>query len=258
MRIAPRGTHRTLGILATTTAAVFVTACATRTLSETTSLGILDRFGVPTVTRRICATAEEATAFLAMTGGRIVLKGASDAIAHKSEHGLVHVGLADAAAVQAAYADIAAKVLALGHPFEGVLAAEMVRGERELAVGGLMDPVFGPVVMIGDGGIAVEAMPDNVLLLPPFTDDDVREALGRLRIGPLFAGVRGRPPLDAAAIAKTARAVADLLMDDDAAVVSVDINPLIVGPDGAVAVDALVETATAAALAPTAKERAAG
>ncbi|UOM35281.1 acetate--CoA ligase family protein [Acuticoccus sp. I52.16.1] len=216
------------------------------TSSEAASLDLLARFGVPTVARRLCASADEAVRFLGQIGGRIVLKAASAAIPHKSEHGLVHVGLGDPAAVEAAFARIAATVEALGHPFEGALAAEMVRGERELAIGGVMDPVFGPVVMIGDGGIAVEAMPDNALLLPPFTAADVDDALARLRIAPLFQGVRGHPPLDRRAVAAAAQAVAALLMDAAAGVVSVDINPLMVTATGAVAVDGLVETAAGA------------
>lgn len=219
----------------------------TATLSEAASLDLLARFGVPTVRRAVCADLEAALAFLAAGAGSIVLKAVSAAIPHKSEHGLVHVGLSDGASVERAFAAIEAKVKALGHPFEGVLAADMVRGGREIVVGGHMDPVFGPVVVVGDGGIAVEAMPDNALLLPPFNADDVARAINGLRIAPLFAGVRGRPPLSMAAVTTAAMAVADLLADDDAAVVSVDINPLIVTPDGATAVDGLVETAAAPA-----------
>ncbi len=218
-------------------------AGAAQPMSEAASLDLLERYGVRAVRRRICRSADDAIAFLAETGGAIVLKAVSAAIPHKSEHGLVHVGLADAAAVREAFRSIAETVEALGHPFEGALAAEMVRGGREIVVGGHMDPVFGPVVVVGDGGVAVEAMPDNALLLPPFAAKDVSRAIDRLRIAPLFRGVRGRPPLDRAAVAVAAMAVANLLADETAGVVSVDINPLIVSADSAVAVDGLVETA---------------
>ena len=121
----------------------------------------------------------------------------------------------------------------------------MVRGDRELVIGGHLDPVFGPVVVVGDGGIAVEAMPDNALLLPPFDYEELQRAIAGLRIGRLFEGVRSRQPLDFRAVADAAQAVARLLADDEAGVVSVDINPLIVSGSGGCAVDALVETISA-------------
>jgi acetate---CoA ligase (ADP-forming) len=145
--------------------------------------------------------------------------------------------------VEAGFAEIAGKLDSLGVGFEGVLAARMASGERELVVGGRIDPVFGPVVMLGDGGVLVEAMPDSILLLPPFDAAAVRHALGRLRIAPLFEGVRGRPPLDAEAVARAAHAVAALLEAEAGRVRSVDVNPLLVSHDGAVALDALVEVA---------------
>ena len=75
----------------------------------------------------------------------------------------------------------------------------MVKGRRELLLGAHRDPFFGPVVLVGDGGKYVEAMPDTRILLPPFSAEDVRDALGRLRIAPVLAGARGEPPLRARA-----------------------------------------------------------
>jgi succinyl-CoA synthetase beta subunit len=214
-----------------------------RFLDEHRSLEMLEAHGMPAVARRLCRDAGEAVAFLAEHGGPIVLKACSGELPHKSEHGLVRLGLGAPHEVEAAFAEIAAKLDSLGVSFEGVLAARMASGERELVVGGRIDPVFGPVVMLGDGGILVVAMPDSVLLLPPFDAAAVRTALGRLRIAPLFAGVRGRPPLDWAAVARAAQAVAALLEAQAGRVRSVDVNPLLVSPDGALALDALVEVA---------------
>jgi acetate---CoA ligase (ADP-forming) len=185
----------------------------------------------------------EAVGFLAEDGGGIVLKACSGELPHKSEHGLVRLGLREPQEVEAAFAEIAGKLDSLGVGFEGILAARMASGERELVVGGRIDPVFGPVVMLGDGGVLVEAMPDSMLLLPPFDAAAVRNALSRLRIAPLFAGVRGRPPLDAGAVARAAHAVAALLEAEAGRVRSVDVNPLLVSRDGALALDALVEVA---------------
>ncbi len=212
-----------------------------RVLDEARSLDLAERFGAPCARRKLCATAAEVEAFQASIDGPVVLKACSEAIPHKSEHGLVHVGLEDRAEIGRVFAQIETTVRDMGVAFEGVLASEMVKGARELVVGGHVDPVFGPVVLIGDGGVAVEAMPDNVLLLAPLAEGDVARAVERLRIAPLFKGVRGRPPLDLGAVEAAARAVAALLADESAAVASVDINPLIVSENGAVAVDALVE-----------------
>ena len=209
------------------------------TLDEDAALDRVAALGVAVPRRRICATAAEAQAFLAECPGGIVLKANSPDIPHKSEHGLVRLGLRGPEEVARHFDEIVAGVEALGVRFEGMLAAEMLAAGCELVVGGYLDPVFGPVVMLGEGGIAVEAMPDNRLLLAPFGPADVETALARLRIGPLFRGVRGQPPLDAAAVYRAARGVAELLQDGG--VLSVDINPLIATPQGATAADALIE-----------------
>lgn len=216
---------------------------ASRFLDEHRSLELLQRHGLEAVERRLCGTAEEAVAFLREAGGPIVLKACSGALPHKSEQGLVRLRLAEPAAVEAAFAEIRATLERLEVAFEGLLAARMASGERELVVGGRIDPVFGPVVMLGDGGLLVEAMPDSVLLLPPFDAAEVRRGLSRLRIAPLFEGVRGRPPLDAGAVAEAAAAVAALLEAEGGRVRSVDVNPLLVSAQGALALDALVELA---------------
>jgi hypothetical protein len=124
-----------------------------------------------------------------------------------------------------------------------VIVARMVRGRRELALGAKVDPMFGPVIMVGDGGRYVEAMPDLATLVTPFTAQEVIDALGGLRIAPLLAGVRGEPPLDVAAIATATVALGRFIASAQDAVRSVDVNPLVVGAhgEGAWVVDALVE-----------------
>ncbi|GGE27621.1 pimeloyl-CoA synthetase [Primorskyibacter flagellatus] len=212
-----------------------------RTLSEPDSLAIAARHGVPVVPHRRCTTAADLKAFIATQDGPVVVKAISAAVAHKSDHGLVLTHIDAGRDPETVLATLKERMEALGHPFEGVLAAPMVPAEREIVVGGHVDPVFGPVVMVGDGGIAVEAMPDTALLLPPFSDDAVRQALDSLRIAPLFRGFRGRRPLGAAPLIRAAQGVATMLADGG--VHSVDLNPLRVTPDGGCAVDALVVTA---------------
>ena len=118
----------------------------------------------------------------------------------------------------------------------------MVKGQRELMIGARFDPVFGPVLLVGDGGKYVEAMPDSQVLLAPFDLAAIEAALRRLRISPLLDGVRGEPGLDVASFCAAALQVGRLMLDERAAVTNLDINPVIVGArgQGSVAVDAVV------------------
>jgi acyl-CoA synthetase (NDP forming) len=118
----------------------------------------------------------------------------------------------------------------------------MAPGRRELLIGARIDPVFGPVVVVGDGGKYVEAMPDIQLLLPPFDVQDVKRALSRLRIAPLLGGVRGEPEMDVDAFSAAAVAVGRLMCDPNSGPVNLDLNPVIVGSkgEGCWAVDAVV------------------
>jgi acyl-CoA synthetase (NDP forming) len=110
-------------------------------------------------------------------------------------------------------------------------------------VGAHVDPVFGPVVVVGDGGKYVETLRDVAVLVPPFAAADVTAALRTLRIAPLLEGVRGDPPLDVAALAEVAVAVGRLIVDARGAIASIDVNPVLVAArgEGVMAVDALIE-----------------
>ena len=212
-----------------------------RLLNEADSLRRLAAAGVPVMPHRLCWTEAEAVEALAALGGPVVVKGCSADVAHKSEHGLVRLNLADAAAVRAAFAACRDALEAGGFRFDGVLVAPMLRGRREMLIGAHHDPVFGPVVVVGDGGKYVEALPDTALLLPPFGAADVLAALDTLRIAPVLHGVRGEPPVDLPALAAAAVAVGRLMLDDPA-IVSLDVNPLLVGSagEGATALDAVI------------------
>ncbi|MGB3245682.1 MAG: acetate--CoA ligase family protein, partial [Sulfitobacter sp.] len=212
---------------------------ASSTLDEYASLDIVSAKGVLVPRRQICATVDEAIAFLGTCPNGIVLKANSSEVPHKSEHGLVRVGLKTSTDVSRHFAEIKGKMEEMGLQFDGVLSAEMLASGLELVVGGRIDPTFGPIVIVGEGGVAVEAMPDNQLLLTPFSRSDVEVALAKLRIGPLFKGVRGARPLSVEAVFQAAKAVADLLEGGE--VFSVDINPLILTPETATAADALIE-----------------
>lgn len=155
---------------------------------------------------------------------------------HKTEVGGVAVGLADAAAAEAAY------VAMSGRLGEGEYVLEEMDGQSdtvELIVGARRDGSFGPVVLVGLGGVQAELYRDVQVALAPVAEDEARRMIEALRAYPLLDGWRGRPAVDVAAAARVVAAVSRLLADDPD-LVECEINPLRVGPEGAVAVDALV------------------
>ncbi len=212
-------------------------------LDEAASLALLQTHGVPVAAHQVCHDeAAAVAAFESLGGGPVVLKGCSAAVAHKSDLGLVKVGLGDRESVAGAWREIAAAAAAAEVQLAGVIVAVLVRGRRELMIGARYDPAFGPVMLVGDGGKYVEHMPDSQVLLPPFDRASIEAALRRLRIAPLLDGVRGDPPLDVEAFCEAAAAVGALVQDAQAGITNLDINPLIVGArgEGCVAVDAVV------------------
>ncbi|HKX07872.1 MAG TPA: acetate--CoA ligase family protein, partial [Stellaceae bacterium] len=224
---------------------VHVPEGSSRFLNEAESLALLAAHGIPVVPHRLCRSEAEAREAFRALGPEVAVKACSAEVPHKSEHGLVALGVASEDAAADAFQAQWRKLEALDVPRDGVIVAAMASAARECALGARLDPVFGPVVMIGDGGKYVEAMPDVAVLLPPFSRDDVLEALARLRIAPLFKGVRGEPPLDADALADTALKLGTLIASAQTRIGSIDLNPVMVGArgGGVVVADALVERA---------------
>jgi acetate---CoA ligase (ADP-forming) len=228
-----------------------------RMLNENDSLALLAALGLPVVGHRLCAgPAAAAAAFDDLGGGPVVVKGCTPDASHKSELGLVRLGLADRASVRAAAADVIGRMRAAGLRADGVLVAPLVRGIHEVLLGAHVDPVFGPVVVVGAGGKYTEVLPDVQLLLPPFGPQEVHAAISRLRMAPLLAGVRGEPPADVDGWVRAAVRLGDAMADPDADIVSLDANPLILtardhaaGP-GSVIVDAVVLVGEATRPAP--------
>jgi acyl-CoA synthetase (NDP forming) len=211
-------------------------------LNENDSLRVLAGAGVPVVAHRLCGALSEALAAAADIGYPVVLKGCSSLIAHKSDLGLVQLNLADAAALGRAHAAIGAAARSAGLVLDGMLVAAMVGRGRELMLGARRDPVFGTVLLVGDGGAQVEVLPDARLLLAPFDVDSVRQAVSQLRIAPLLGGFRGSPARDVEAFCAAAVRLGRWMEEGDHTVLSVDINPVIVGPvgQGCLAADAVV------------------
>lgn len=221
------------------------TAYESEILDEVASLAVLAGAGVPVVDHELCRDAAAAVAAWKRIGGPVAVKGCTRLVTHKSDAGLVALGLRSEVEVLDAWSRISGALAAVDPDPEGVVVARMVSGRRELMIGGRIDPVFGAVVVIGDGGSYVEVLPDFQVLLAPVHPDDVRRALARLRIAPLAAGVRGEPPWDVESFVHTVVAAAGLLAGSSD-VVELDINPVLVGEvgEGCIAVDAMVERRT--------------
>jgi acetate---CoA ligase (ADP-forming) subunit beta len=211
-----------------------------RTLSEAESKRRLAAAGVPVLQECVVATADEAAEAAAELGFPVVAKLNGDAIAHKTERGLVRLGLGDAGAVRAA----AQSLLDAATPADGdvsVLVAPMVRGNRELIAGLHRDEQFGMTVMLGVGGILAEAVRDVAFRLVPLTRTEAAEMIDDLQTQALLGPFRGEAAVDRERLVDVVTGLAGFAAADPA-VVSVDLNPLIVDGDGmAVAVDALVE-----------------
>lgn len=212
-------------------------------LSESDSLALLSAAGIPTVPHTLCRSLDQALAAWRKLGPAVVLKACSARIPHKSEHGLVFLGVDSEAHVERAWNTCAERVSTMGLPFEGAIVAARVRGRHEFALGVRQDAAFGTVVMVSDGGKYVEALRDFVVLLHPFSEADVLAKLRSLRIAPVLAGVRGEAPMDLQAVARTAVALGELGAANAHLITSIDLNPLIVqdAGQGGWAVDAVIE-----------------
>lgn len=198
------------------------------TLNEAESLAVLQGFGIPVVPHALCRSEEDAVAQSARLGRKIVLKGCSSEVTHKSDLGLVQLGLEGEANIRAAYRRVLEQAKLHGVRLDGVIAAAMMSGiRRELLVGAHHDPTFGPVVAFGDGGKYVEYLPDMALVLPGASRREIKRALGELRIAPILGGVRGEEPIDLDAICALVESVAQLITDPSRRVVSLDINPIL-------------------------------
>jgi len=211
-----------------------------RTLSESASKALLRDAGVPMADEREVATAELAAQAASAIGFPVVAKLCGDAIAHKTERGLVRLKLTSAQAVQEAAADL----LAAARPDDGpvtVLVAPMVQGNRELIAGVVRDPQFGASVMLGIGGILAEAIADVVFRPAPLDRITAHEMIADLATQKLLGEFRGEAAVDREKLVDVLVGLGKLA-SERSDIASIDVNPLIVRADGMpIAVDALVE-----------------
>jgi acyl-CoA synthetase (NDP forming) len=194
------------------------------TLDEAEAKARLSAAGLPVREGRRVADAREAVLVAREIGYPVAVKALG--VAHKSEHGAVRLGLGDAASVEEAATTLAG----LGN---GLLVEPMVTGGiAELIVGATRDPLFGPVLTVGSGGVLVELLGDSRTLLLPATREEIEAALRSLRLFPLLDGYRGRPKADVAAAVEAIWKLSEHVAANAASIVEMDVNPLIVCGEG--------------------------
>ena len=195
-------------------------------------LELLPEYGIAVA--RVLPAADEAGALAAAEriGYPVVLKTDDPQIAHKSDVGGVVLGVGDPAALAAAYRDLAG----LG---PRVLICQTIPAGTELALGIVRDPELGPLIVVGAGGVLVELLADRAVALPPVAADEAAGLVAGLRIARLLDGARGARPADQGAVARAVAGLSQLALDLGDQLEALDINPLICGPDGAIAVDVL-------------------
>jgi succinyl-CoA synthetase beta subunit len=208
-----------------------------RMLSEHESKRVLAAYGVPVARERLVRTLAEARAAATRIGYPVVLKACSAEAAHKSERGLVAVGLRGPGELAAALTRLRRRA---GRGARGeFLVQEHVQGSREVMIGALRDPEFGPAVMFGLGGVFSEILQDVVFRLAPLREREARAMLRAIRARRILEAVRGLPAVDTGTLARCLIAVGRIALDH-VAIAAIDVNPLIIRGSAPVAVDALI------------------
>jgi acetate---CoA ligase (ADP-forming) len=196
-------------------------------------LALLAEYGITTAAALEVSDEAGALAAAESIGYPVVLKTADPAITHKSDVRGVFLGIAGPAELARAYADLSARLGPLA------LVGESVPAGTELAVGIARDPDLGPLIVVGAGGVLVELLADRAVALPPVDEQTARQMISELRVSRMLAGIRGAPPADLDAVSRAILSISRLAADLGDKLLALDVNPLICGPHGAVAVDAL-------------------
>lgn len=204
------------------------------TLSEAESLALLTDFGVGTTAYELANSESDAVAAAVRVAYPVALKTAKEGLLHKSDEGGVVLGIQDEEQLRIAYEGMSHQ---LG---DAVLVSSMAPTGVEMFLGVKHDPQYGPVVLIGSGGVLAETIADVQFALPPFDAAHARRCIDRLKLRPLLDGVRGRPAADIDAFCEAAARFSEMAAGLGDVLAEVDVNPVIVHEDGAVAVDALV------------------
>jgi acyl-CoA synthetase (NDP forming) len=212
-----------------------------RLLSEVEAKQLLHDAGVPVTRTVLTTTVEEALIQAEQLEYPVVLKIVSPDISHKSDIGGVKVGLDDAAAVTAAFEEILANVKKAmpDAGITGIAVQHMAPDGIEVIIGMTTDPQFGPVLMFGLGGIMVEVLKDVSFRVVPLAERDAAQMIDEIKGKAILDGVRGQPPADKASIRRAILKVSEFV-EGNPDVQELDLNPMLVYRDGAIAVDARI------------------
>jgi acyl-CoA synthetase (NDP forming) len=207
-----------------------------RWLDADQAADLLGYYGIPVIETRRVETPDEAAGVADELGYPLALKAASGSLVHKTDVGGLQLGLGSAAEVRAAFVEMEAS---LGDRLGAAVLQPMAESGVETIVGVVQDPSFGPLVMFGMGGVATELLGDRAFRIVPVTDTDAAELVRSIRGAPLLFGYRGAATADVAGLEDLILRVSTLA-DDLPELAELDLNPVIVTPSGAVAVDAKV------------------
>jgi acyl-CoA synthetase (NDP forming)/RimJ/RimL family protein N-acetyltransferase len=202
---------------------------------------LLASYQIPVVASRPARSEQEAAAAAAELGGRVVLKAEADGLGHESHAGAAKLDLRTPEEVAGAYHALEAD---LGPSLKRVLVQPMIADGVEVLIGVVQEPMFGPLVVFGLGGVATDVLGDHAARLTPLTDTDADELIHAVDAAPLLFGHRGAPPANVGALADTLLRVSRLA-DDLPEVAELDLNPVIARPDGVYAVDVRVRVSSA-------------
>ncbi len=240
--LGPRLAPRQSGTDAAAKAGVLLQQAAHDNITERAAKAILALYGVPVTADHLVRSAEDAVAAARHIGFPVVLKVESPDLPHKSDVGGVKLRLADESAVRQAYADIAASMAALrpAPRVDGVLVQPMVAQGLEIVVGGRVDAQFGPLIMVGLGGVLVELLDDTTTRIAPVNRQEAADMLRSLKAGRVLDGFRGQPAVDRDRLCDVIVRLSEFLADQAGQVIEFDVNPLVCSQHGVVAVDALL------------------
>ncbi|MFE3767145.1 acetate--CoA ligase family protein [Streptomyces sp. NPDC059104] len=210
-------------------------------LSEHAAKQLLRAYGIRVPREQLVTSAAAAVRAAGLVGYPVVMKASGPQLGHKTELGLVKIGLTSASQIRDAYRELTDIARYENIPLDGVLVCQMVERGVEMVVGVTQDDLFGPTVTVGLGGVLVEVLHDAAVRVPPFGEDQARHMLTELRGHPLLEGVRGAPPADVDALVEVILRVQRMALELGDVLSELDINPLMVLPrgQGAVALDAL-------------------
>ncbi len=204
-------------------------------LSEFDSKKVLESAGIKITYEKLVTTKDEALAAANEIGYPVVLKGCSHALTHKTEMGMVKLGIINDESMLKAYDEITAVDIEL----DGVLIQEMIDGTREFVIGLHRDPQFGPCVMFGLGGIFTEVLKDATFRVAPLTEEDACEMIEEIKSKELLGSFRGDVAVDKEKLVKALVGIGEIGVSF-ASVAEIDVNPLIISDGMPVAVDGLV------------------